>query len=153
MNWNSKQRAEICPFHSFTRESIRSAALEIRPFPGFSCERVRRNRGNFCTSRIHFVQRVARKKKKTINSQEVMFSDFIYASSLLLNKCKILFLCLPANNNDSNLDLVQVCLKRKVGRDGLGTFAAFRMLLAKIGAKICCCFQLESHASVGKTRR
>ena len=51
------------------------------------------------------------------------------------------------------IDLVQVRLRRKVGRDGLGTFAAFRMLLAKIGAKICCCSQLASHASVGKIRR
>jgi hypothetical protein len=51
------------------------------------------------------------------------------------------------------LDLVQVRLRRKVGRDGLGTFAAFRMLLVKIGAKICCCSQLASHASVGKIRR
>ena len=51
------------------------------------------------------------------------------------------------------LDLVQVRLSRKVGRDGLGTFAAFRMLLAKIGTKICCCSQLASHPSVGKTRR
>jgi hypothetical protein len=33
-----------------------------------------------------------------------------------------------------NLDLVQVHLRRKVGRDRLGTFAAFQMLLAKIMA-------------------
>jgi hypothetical protein len=53
------------------------------------------------------------------------------------------------------LDLVHVHvrLRRKLGRDGLGTFAAFRMLLAKIGAKICCCSQVASHASVGKIRR
>jgi hypothetical protein len=44
--------------------------------------------------------------------------------------------------NYPTLDLVQVRLRRKVGRDGLGTFAAFRMLLAKIGTKICCCSQL-----------
>jgi hypothetical protein len=48
--------------------------------------------------------------------------------------------------------LIQVYLRRKVGRDGLGTFAAFRMLLAKIGAEMCCCSQLASHASVGKIR-
>ena len=31
------------------------------------------------------------------------------------------------------LNLVPVRLRRKVGRDGFGTFAAFQMLLAKIG--------------------
>ena len=51
-----------------------------------------------------------------------------------------------------SLDLVQVRLRRKLGRDGLETFAAFRMLLAKIGAKICCSSQLANHASVGKIR-
>ena len=55
--------------------------------------------------------------------------------------------------SDLTLDLVQVRLRRKLGRDGLGAFAAFRMLLAKIGAEICCCSQLASHASVGKIRR
>ena len=63
-----------------------------------------------------------------------------------LNFCKFYkILCL--------LDLVQVRPRRKVGRDGLGTFAAFRMLLAKIGAKMCCCCQLASHASIGNIRR
>jgi hypothetical protein len=51
------------------------------------------------------------------------------------------------------LDLVEVRLRGKVGRDGLGTFAAFRMLLAKVGAKICCCCQLASHTSAEKIRR
>ena len=37
-----------------------------------------------------------------------------------------------------NIDLSQVCLRRKVGKDRLGTFAAFRMVIAKIGTKICC---------------
>ncbi len=37
-----------------------------------------------------------------------------------------------------NLDLPLIRLRRKVGKDRLRTFAAFRMVIAKIGTKICC---------------
>jgi hypothetical protein len=76
----------------------------------------------------------------------VNMSPQLHSMLIFLNFCKFYkILCL--------LDLVQVRPRRKVGRDGLGTFAAFRMLLAKIGAKICCCCQLASHASIGNIRR
>ncbi len=59
------------------------------------------------------------------------------------------YLC-PSINNKQSLNKLPLCYttltldlfksvsdKNYIGRDGLGTFAAFQMLLAKIGAKIC----------------